>query len=386
MAVFKKGLNFKVISITVIVAFLLTNNAYPEILCKNSLRKYLDFKQGEDNIARYKGLYNIISEFDKSIYSTATDNPDRSTRLERNLLFLAEKISPAMFPLFLSFLFSSMLIEDLRYIIPFIISFLLIGSPIVLKWAFQVIMLLPIRPPLIEPGFYGKEYYDKTSEDRAKFILEQLKTKAKERDDNEALKVLDMVKGFKFIKMWPATGEVFDLPTGKLFITPGMTEQPLQMQYMIMRRGREMWYFNQVRNRKKPVYRREVDRDVGRFLVLHSKYIGIFLIYELCVILDDRSVKGALEFLTGRKMVLKKAVTIDAAMETVKEKMAKGHRYTPIEFANEFNFSEGLSKLLLKTANIVKEEKKVDTTDSSSAKQQPESLDKNRYVDLNSSL
>jgi hypothetical protein len=167
------------------------------------------------------------------------------------------------------------------------------------------------------------------------------------------------------IKEWPISGEVFDLPTSTLYISAGMTEQPLQLQYMIMRRANEMWRLGQFEYRKKPVYKYNIDQDTSRFLVLHSKYIDIFLIYELCLILADVSILR-ISKLFGYDLLLP-ASTIDKAINGAKEKIAEGKSYTVIEFAKKFNFPEELAiKLLdqIDSVNSVKEEKIIQDGDN----------------------
>ena len=335
----KKGYSTKILSTVVIAAFLLTNNVYPETLYKNSLRKPLDFNHKDKPIARYgEVLLHRDTELTTSMY-----NIDESSRIERRLLFLAEKLSLITSPLVLfsviTLFFSPLLNLDfyLCYLllitaaIPQIVEFLI----------FQAIMILPVRIPLIRHDLYN-EYYSKTHAERAEFILKRLKDEAEKNDDKEVSEVLSVVKGFEITKGWPVAGKVFDLPAGSLFVSAGMTKQPLQLQYMIMRRAREMWYLEQVKYREKPVYKYDIDLDTSRFLVLHSKYIGIFLIYEISLILSDISIARILK-LFGHNPLLP-ASTIDYAMEVAKKRMREGEGYTPMEFAREFNFSEELTK------------------------------------------
>lgn len=100
------------------------------------------------------------------------------------------------------------------------------------------------------PDFY-REYYDKSPEDRVKFIFERIKAKAVQEGDREVLDVLSIVKKFRIVDEFLEKGKVFNIPKGELDISIGMTEQPALVQYMIMRRARMMWYFGQRGYREK---------------------------------------------------------------------------------------------------------------------------------------
>jgi hypothetical protein len=115
--------------------------------------------------------------------------------MERRLLFWAERISLVSAPLVLFSVLNFFLLPFSNSDITF--SYLLLcfmAIPQLVEFVlFQAIMIMPLRIPFINPGFSAK-YYNKIPIERAEFVLEKLKNKAKERNDEEVLETLMVVK------------------------------------------------------------------------------------------------------------------------------------------------------------------------------------------------
>ncbi|MBM3254172.1 MAG: asparaginase, partial [Candidatus Omnitrophica bacterium] len=308
----------------------------------------------EDNTSRWKN--SPLRMFQKK-QAPAVKSPAPVTPLIAKIARLMPSFIEAMVLAFVLYIFHAITgLPLLHYgsIAICIFPFFVWISELLFEAIISLLMILPVRLTttfFLNREFY-QEYYKRKPIERAELILENMLKKAKERGDIELLEVLSYVKKFRLTEQIPIGGEVRDIRTGEIYISPHMTKQPQLLQYFILRRARGLWQFDQRSWREKKMYYFDTMADMGDFMLRHSSYIGPFLyIYEILVMAYDR---GRLRFSHrlhwdsplsrfGVHKGFKKAAegsiyTISEAKQEALQLMQTGKRYTARVFAEEFYF------------------------------------------------
>ncbi|MFH1996114.1 MAG: hypothetical protein ABIJ27_03840 [Candidatus Omnitrophota bacterium] len=131
-------------------------------------------------------------------------------------------------------------------------------------------------------GWMDSGYFQLKPEERANYVLHELKEKAKKRGDDELLDALNCIGGFQEVR-WTPYFRGLDVPTRRIRISANLTNSKKALAYVIIRRAKMLLAHDLTRYPRSELYYSKLYINTGDFLFRHWHYTPVFHIYSLFI-------------------------------------------------------------------------------------------------------